>query len=293
MKYLLEFAQYLSNDIQDINKDGKKDNPISVSANIGFKNFDPNKVEVIGGYDKDTKMMEELFRTTANVINEINKIIKDKTEEWYGSFGYQYSVTKKPFDITIEDLIINTEYLMKMVNNRTVFYKICKKERITNSDDFFIFMKDFSNLEKYYHYKGVFFADILEILISTTRKGNKGENASLVYFKWFMGSKGFTVDIVKPTLEEDIKGIDGKFIFKGVERTIQVKPYENFIIEDKIGNATSNGSLTLNTDVLILYKEDPLKKDVFRYIIANKNNVKIVGNNFILTKWEAKGEKIV
>jgi hypothetical protein len=95
-----------------------------------------------------------------------------------------------------------------------------------------------------------------------------------------------------PTLEEDIKGIDGKFIFKGVERTIQVKPYENFIIEDGIGNATSNGSLTLNTDVLILYKEDPLKKDVFGYIIANKNNVKIVGNNFILTKWEAKGEKI-
>jgi hypothetical protein len=291
MKYLLEFAQYLSNDIQDINKDGKKDNPISVAANIGFKNFDPNKVEVIGGYDKDTKMLEELFRTTAGVINEINKLIKEKTEEWYGSFGYQYNTRINPFDIKVGDLIINTEYLMKMVNNRTVFYKICKNEKITNGEDFFNFMKDFSNLMKYYHYEGVFFNEVLGILISTTRKGNKGENASLGYFKWFMDVKGYTISIVNPTLEEDIRGIDGKFNFNGVEKTIQVKPYENFIIEDKVGTATSNGSLTLNTDVLILYKEDPLKKDVFRYIIAKKNNVKIVGNNFILTKWDAKGEK--
>lgn len=293
MKYLLEFAQYLSNDIQDLNNDGKKDSPISASANIGFKNFDPDKIEVIGKY-LNGELVDELFRTTAGVVNEINKCIKDETNKWYKPFGYKYSLNNNPFDINIGDLIINTEYIMKMVNNRTVFYTICKEEKITNSEDFLIFMKDFSNLKKYYYYEGLFFKNVLEILISTTRKGNKGEKASLKYFKWFMDVKGFTIDVVSPTLEEDIKGIDGKFIFKGVEKTIQVKPYENFIIENKIGTATSNGSLSLNTDVLILYKEKALKVNGYpdyNYIIANQKNVKIVGNQFILDKWQAKGEK--
>lgn len=293
MKYLLEFAQYLSNDIQDLNNDGKKDNPISASANIGFKNFDTNKIEVIGKY-LNGELVDELFRTTAGVINEINQVIKDETNKWYKSFGYRYSLNNKPFDIKIGDLFINTEYLMKMVNNRTVFYYICKEEKITNNEDFLSFMKDFSNLKKYYHYEGLFFNNILEILISTTRKGNKGEKASLGYFKWFMDVKGFKVDIISPTLKEDIRGIDGKFIFKGVEKTIQVKPYENFIIENKIGTATSNGSLSLNTDVLILYKENGFQANGypdFKYIIADQKNVKIVGNQFILTKWQSKGEK--
>lgn len=298
MKYLLEFAQHLSDDIQDIDKDGKKDNPISASASIGFKNFDPNKVEVIGQY-KNGEITNELFRTTAGVINEINKRIKDETNKWYGTFGYEYSLDKESFDIKIGDVVVlNTEYLMKMVNNRTVFYHICKNEKITNGDDFLNFMKDFSNLEKYYHYKGGFFKEVLEMLIAATRKGNKGESASLNYFRWLMKVKNTPGTVYKPTLREDVRGVDGKFKFDkdDVEKTIQVKPYENFSIDNGVGTATSNGSLSMNTDILILYKGIGPKigrnSNDFSYIIADKKDVKIVGNKFILSKWQAKGEKM-
>lgn len=301
MKYLLEFAQYVSDDIQDLNNDGKKDNPISASAS-GFKNFDPEKVEVIGTYKEGSFV--ELFRTTAGVVNEINKGIKDETSKWYGSFGYKYSLDKEPFDIKIGEGVINTEYLMKMVNNRTVFYHICEKEKITNGEDFLNFMKDFSNLEKYYHYKGLFFKEVLEILIAATRKGNKGEIAAMKYFRWLMDAKGTPVTIYKPTLREDVRGIDGKFNFENseIENTIQVKPYESFVIENGIGTATSNGSLSMNTDVLILYKgignkvvrnsaDEEVSYPDFKFIVADRNDVKIVGNQFILKKWQAKGEK--
>jgi hypothetical protein len=303
MKYLLEFAQHLSDDIQDIDKDGKKDNTISASASIGFKNFDPNKVEVIGQY-KNGEITNELFRTTAGVINEINKGIKDETTRWYGPFGYEYSLDKEAFDIKIGEGFINTEYLMKMVNNRTVFYYICENERITNGEDFLNFMKDFSNLQKYYHYKGTFFKKVLEILIAATRKGNIGENASLNYFRWLMGVKNTPGTVSMPTLREDVRGVDGKFKFENddVEKTIQVKPYQNFTIDNGIGIATSNGSLSMNTDILILYKgvgpkivrnsaDEEVSYPNFNYIIADKTDVKIVGNQFILTKWMAKGEK--
>jgi hypothetical protein len=304
MKYLLEFDQYLSDDIQDLNNDGKKENPISASASIGFKNFDPDQVVVIGQY-QNGEITDELFRTTAGLINEINQGIKDETNKWYGTFGYKYSLDKEAFDIKIGEGVINTEYLMKMVNNRTVFYRICKNEKITNSDDFLNFMKDFSNLEKYYHYKGVFFKEVLEILIAATRKGNKGERAALNYFRWLMKVKGPEVTIYKPTLREDVRGIDGKFKFENseIEKTIQVKPYENFSIDNRVGTATSNGSLSMNTDILILYKgigtkvvrnssDEEVSYPDFSFIIADKKDVKIVGNQFILTKWQAKGEKL-
>lgn len=304
MKYLLEFAQYISDDIQDLNNDGKKDNPISASASIGFKDFDPDQVVVIGQY-QGGEVTNELFRTTSGVIAQINKVIKDETSKWYGSFGYEYSLDKEAFDIKIGEAFINTEYLMKMVNNRTVFYHICEKERITNGDDFLKFMKDFSNLKKYYHYKGQFFKEVLEILIAATRKGNKGERAALNYFRWLMKVKGTEVTIYKPTLREDVRGVDGKFKYENddLEKTIQVKPYQSFSIDKRIGTATSNGSLSMNTDFLILYKgngkkvvrnsaDEEVTYPDFSFIIAEKKHVKIVGNQFVLTKWESKGEKL-
>ena len=120
-----------------------------------------------------------------------------------------------------------------------------------------------------------------------------------------MKVKGTEVTIYKPTLREDVRGIDGKFKFEKskIEKTIQVKPYESFVIENGIGTATSNGSLSMNTDILILYKgigpkvvrnssDEEVSYPDFNYIIADKKDVKIVGNQFILTKWQAKGEKI-
>ena len=69
MKYLLEFTQYLSDDIQDLDNDGQKDNPISASSSLA-KNFDPDQIVVIGNYQKD-KPAVELFKTTAGVFTSV------------------------------------------------------------------------------------------------------------------------------------------------------------------------------------------------------------------------------
>ena len=298
MKYLLEFAQYLSDDIQDLDNDGQKDNPISASSSLA-KNFDPDQIVVIGQYQKD-KPAIELFRTTAGVVNEINQKIKEQTEGW---FKYKYDLDTVPYDIKIgTNKVINTEYLMKMVNNRTVFYYICKNERITNSEDFLNFMKDFSNLKKYYHHTGTFFKEVFKILETASGKGKIGEENALNHFRWLMTAKKTPVTILKPTLREDISGIDAKFRVGDEMKTIQVKPYQDFVIDNGIGTATSNGALSMKTDILILYKNIGQKKVIkngkeysfpdFSYLIANEGDVKIRGNQFILTKWEAKGEKI-
>jgi hypothetical protein len=297
MKYLLEFAQYLSDDIQDLDNDGQKDNPISASSSLA-KNFDPDQVVVIGQSQKD-KPADELFRTTAGVINEINQKIKDETEIW---FKYKYDLDTVPYDIKIGSIVINTEHLMKMVNNRTVFYYICKNEKITNGEDFLKFMKDFSNLKKYYHYTGTFFKEVFKILEASSSKGKVGEENALKHFEWLMTTKKTPVVILKPTIREDISGIDAKFKVGNKMKTIQVKPYQNFAIDNGIGTAISNGALSMKTDILILYKSIGRKKVVkngreysfpdFNYIIADKEDVDIDGNKFVLKKWEAKGEKL-
>jgi hypothetical protein len=299
MKYLLEFAQYLSTDIQDLDKDGKKDNPVSASAPYA-KVFDPNKKEVIGRFEKGV-LVEELFTTTAGVIAAINRKIVERTNLWYGKFGYKYDKNLPNRDLKVGDLIISSEHIMKMVNNRTVFYKICKEENIKSGEALLAFMTDFSNMKKCYHWTGSLFPEILKILTNASSKGAAGEEQSFGYYKWFMKTKGIDIDILPPSLSEDISGIDGKFYIDDKLKTIQVKPYEAFVIEGRIGKATSNGSLSMNTDILILYKKIGMKKiekygkeyivPVYSFIIADDKNVDIDGNQFILKKWEAKGEK--
>jgi hypothetical protein len=143
---------------------------------------------------------------------------------------------------------------------------------------------------------------VFKILETASGKGKIGEENALNHFRWLMTAKKTPVTILKPTLREDISGIDAKFKLANEMKTIQVKPYQNFVIDNGIGTATSNGALSMKTDILILYKNIGQKKVVkngreysfpdFSYIIANKDDVKIYGNQFILTKWEAKGEKI-
>lgn len=299
MKYLLEFAQYLSADIQDLDKDGKKDNPVSASASYA-RNFDPNKKEVIGRFEKGV-LVEELFTTTAGVIAAINRKIVERTNLWYGKFGYKYDKDLPNRDLKVGDLIISSEHIMKMVNNRTVFYKICKEENIKSGEALLAFLTDFSNMKKYYHWTGSLFPEILKILTNASSKGAAGEEQSFGYYKWLMKAKGIDIDILPPSLSEDISGIDGKFYIDDKLKTIQVKPYEAFVIEGRIGKATCNGSLSMNTDILILYKKIGMRKIAkygkeyiipdYSFIIADKENVDIDGNQFIFKKWEAKGEK--
>jgi hypothetical protein len=60
------------------------------------------------------------------------------------------------------------------------------------------------------------------------------------------------VDIISPTIQEDVSGIDAKFMWNNKELTIQVKPFTRIVKSDE--RAYSQGSLSLNTDYLILYK---------------------------------------
>ena len=275
MKHLLEFAQYAP------------------------RKFDPAKIEVIGKFEKG-KLVEELFKTTAGTISEIGRKSILLTNKWYEPFGYKFDLDSVKKDLSADGVVISNEHLMKMANNRTVFYHICKSEKISNSADFLVFMLDPLNLQKYYHWTGTGFREVHDILKNASNKGEAGEKAAFGFYKWLMKQNGKTINILPPTLREDIAGIDGKFYLDGELKTIQVKPYETFVIEGRIGKATCNGSLSMNTDILILYKSRGMKavKDKaysmpdFSFIISEAPVV-IEKNQFILTNWQAKGEKVV
>jgi hypothetical protein len=276
MKHLLEFAQYAP----------------------AARKFDPAKIEVIGKFEKG-KLVEELFKTTAGTISEIGRKIILMTNEWYAPFGYKFDLDRVKKDLSADGVVISNEHLMKMANNRTVFYHICKSEKISNSANFLVFMLDPLNLKKYYHWTGAGFRDVHNILKNASNKGEAGEKAAFGFYKWLMKENGKFISILPPTLREDIAGIDGKFYLDGELKTIQVKPYEAFVIEGGIGKATCNGSLSMNTDILILYKGRGMKavKDKgysmpdFSFVIS-ESPVKIEKNQFILTSWQAKGEKV-
>ena len=135
------------------------------------------------------------------------------------------------------------------------------------------------NLKEIYNIFGKYFSTVtLPILISTTRKGNIGEKLSFEFFIQELSKKGIIITIDKPTIEEDVNGIDGKFNWKGKTITIQVKPYDKeVILEDGKVEVSSPGSLSLSTDYLILYKNG-------KYIIVRGENVKIEENNFVFQK---------
>ena len=204
-------------------------------------------------------------------INTLNTKIKAYLDNTYSKYGYSYGFENK--DIDIDGFVINTEYLNKMVNNYTVFKKLIDMNNITNEDDFYRFME--SNLYEIYNTKGKYFNIVtLPIVISTTRKGNIGEQKSLDFFKQvILDKKNVNITMEKPTLQEDIKGIDGKFNWGGKVVTIQVKPYDSYVIDNGIMKVYSQGSLSLNTDYLILYKDDS-------FIIVKGKDVTITGNHF-------------
>jgi hypothetical protein len=158
-----------------------------------------------------------------------------------------------------------------------------------------------NNLNNIYHYDGNFFErETLSILVNTTRKGNDEEKKAKEVFNNYAINNKIQIIIQDPTLEEDINGVDFKFIHNGKTFTVQVKPYEYYeIIADSdlpvsfsdnakknLSNISqsirvkSSGSLSLNTNYLILYKDG-------NYIILknpSNNRIKIVGNEFTTDK---------
>jgi len=207
-------------------------------------------------------------------ISWLNRQIARYTEDIYAPFGYDRN--NEDIDIDVNGIIISSEYISKMVNNYTVFKKIISLNNITSEYEFYLFMKN--NLENIYHYEGKYFNTVtLPIIINTSRKGNRGEQDSIRFFEDAIFNKtNIVISIEKPTLAEDISGIDGKFIWNGKEITIQVKPYTKASISKstRMVSVYSQGSLSLNTSYLIVYKEG-------RFIAIKGKDVKIEGNNFV------------
>lgn len=236
---------------------------VYLDDNIGGVGFYTNKYpkrDQTGRYNKS--------------ISYLNNQIKNYIEYVYGPFGYSYGVQT---DINVNGLIINGEYINKMVNNYTVFKSFIKENKIKDENTFYNLME--SNFSDIYHYNGDFFKkETLPILINTTRKGNINEKKSLDKFKEVLLNRNIEIDILSPNLQEDVKGIDGKFLFNGRTYTIQVKPFTNVsMISSGLFKAKSKGSLSLGVDYLVLYQEND-------YIILRNpksNPISIEGENFI------------
>jgi hypothetical protein len=113
----------------------------------------------------------------------------------------------------------------------------------------------------------------LPILIATSR-GNDGEINSLRFFVEELNKKmNIIVDIISPTIQEDVSGIDAKFMWNNKELTIQVKPFTRIVKSDESVRAYSQGSLSLNTDYLILYKILPTNN--YSFIIFRRRDITI------------------
>jgi hypothetical protein len=224
------------------------------------------------------------FRTSkygaSNSIKSLNDEIYKYINKVYSPFGFEYG---KNDDVKINDtLIINGEYISKMVNNYTIFKKFIKINKIKDESTFYrLILNSFDDI---YHYNGDFFMnESLPILINTTRKGRIFEKESLDRFVEYASGKGIDITIINPTVEEDIKGIDAKFISNAArEYTIQVKPFTSVQLKGDFFYAKSSGSLSLGVDYLILYSDDGSEYILLRN--SPSNPINISGGFFVYKK---------
>jgi hypothetical protein len=210
-----------------------------------------------------------------NSLATLNSDILQYITGIYEIYGFSYQSGNK--DIDVNGRLINTEYIDKMVNNYTIFKTFIRENSIKNEIDFYRLIR--SKFDDIYNYNGSFFnRQTLPILINTTRKGNVNEIKCKQKFTEYAKSKGLNIVVVNPTIEEDVKGIDGKFNHNGVEFTIQIKPFIEYkIIGDKL-YAKSAGSLSIGSvNYLMLYSDKEY------IIIKNKksNPITIKGQVFI------------
>jgi hypothetical protein len=221
-------------------------------------------------------MFKTVKNGSKNSIAYLNAVIKRFIESVYGSSGFVYG---KHTDIFIDNKIINGEYISKMVNNYTIFKNVIRINNIKEEESFYNFM--LSNLNNIYSPNGKFFLEqSLPILINTTRRGNVLEKMAKESFLKYSKEKDIEITIQNPSVDEDINGVDFKFLSNGRSFTVQVKPFTDYkYIGDKIFIKTE-GSLSLNTNYLILCDG----KNCIKLRNTPSNPVKIKGNTFISSK---------
>lgn len=242
---------------------------------VKYKNYINESQFVVLDNNKGGNMFKIPKYGTENSISSLNSIIKKFVEDTYGKYGFVYGSGNK--DIVLGDSsIINTEYISKMVNNYTIFKTVIRLNNIKDGDSFYRFM--LSNLNDIYSPNGNFFkTQSLPILINTSRRGNIFEKKAIEFFTSFAKNKGLDIIIRNPSIQEDIKGIDFIFNNKGMDYTVQVKPLVEYkYVGDEIF-LKSNGSLSINTNYLILCNESEC------IILRNPVNdkIRISGDYFV------------
>lgn len=173
-------------------------------------------------------------------------------------------------EIIVDGIKLNTEYLSKAVNNRTLLKKIVYdasheiESGVRTKEELFLFIRN--NLFNLFNVKGKWFKYVYKLLSSTSKKGDELEDIAFQKFEELSKLKGIDIEIKGPTIDEDKHGIDGIFFYNSRRCTIQVKPL--FKMEDYKKDPTKyivfcDGVLKgLTTDYLIVIKDNDVK--IFR-----------------------------
>lgn len=204
-------------------------------------------------------------------ISYLNSKIKEFIDSTYGKYGFVYGMND--LDININGLILNSEYISKMVNNYTIFKSMIRQNGLKNEEEFYNYM--LTNLGEIYSPDGRYFKNTIAILSNTIRLGNHNEIGAIDFFEKVLAERGINIKVQKPTIEEDISGIDGKFQWKDRLITLQIKPYVSVETRGDELYMESQGSLSIGTDYLVLYNKGS-------YIISRGRDTKIDSKYFVV-----------
>lgn len=201
-------------------------------------------------------------------ISKLNNIIINFLKVNYKKYGYIYGNAKM---IEIGNILLNTEYLGKFVNNKTLFGIIAERNKLKTVEEFKSYIMN--NLSRLYDIDGIEFIDNYELVRKTTEKGKRGElackeNFEKMLFKKY--KKTYKVESPKNSTE-DISGIDGKVKFNNISVTLQIKPFTRSITKGNKIVIYSRGSMCFNTHYLLLYRESKKFNKYYYDFITLKN----------------------
>jgi|GEM_PF-3876896 len=205
----------------------------------------------------------------------INKIIRNAIESFY-------SINRYSNDFIINGKVIKPEYLFKAVNNITLLRKIVldpSKEiisNINNKEELFNFIE--TRLYDLFHYDGLYFDSVYNLLVNTSKKGKRLEEIAFKEFEEMAKKRKMDIVIDSPSIREDINGIDGIFTYNNKKYTIQVKPLVNVKDCTDSYEVKCDGALkNLITDYLITINE----KEIW---IFRSKGITVFSSHYLIPK---------
>ena len=213
----------------------------------------------------------------SSYLTKVGSLIIEYINSTYEKYGVIYG--EKNIMFAIGNRTFNSEYITKFVNNIKMYTNTIKRENIKDGESFFEYIR--THLYDMFHYNGIHFKNNYRTVTNTSNKGHRGEPAGLKYFSEFLNNKcQKEIPIELPnSILTDIGGVDGSFLWNGNILTIQVKPFSSYIIENEQIIIETNGSLKLNANYLVLYKEKMYNKYDIIILSNGKNKDKISYSN--------------